>query len=152
MAGRTGQGRKKAPVPFSDFSKLYILSVLSKKDLEQFLKSFHFGSGNHAKPVDQLTKRELQIAVREFLKRKKEPSTTAQVPQKLEVPTAPQNPIKAHVEKVKTALNELVGLIEAQGEESDSHELYTEELRELCNNIIGSLPDKELKGTYTHEL
>ena len=80
------------------------------------------------------------------MKKKKQPSTTAQAPEKPEVPAAPQNTIAAHVERAKIVLNKLVDLIEAQGEDSDSHELYTEELRELCNDIIARLPSEDPDG------
>ena len=123
----------KAPVTHLDFTKAYILSRLTKKDLDAFLEG---------KDIESMSKRDLESAVRDYLKSKiqnTEPSADP-APPKTGVPDSPTNGLSDQFERVKRDVLEFANLVDS---DSDMREAFAAELCEMCQSVVQRLSSEE---------
>lgn len=133
----------KAPVPFLDYSKTYILTALPERDIEAFVKNAHNVGGNRPKFVKDMTKKELESVVRNYLKSRRINSATALSTTDSKDNTgneteqsSPEIDFATRMESIKNYIEELVELIEEQTDDLGIHDALVAELRDLCNNTI----------------
>ena len=141
----------KAPVPFLDYSKAYILTALPERDIEAFVKNAYNVGSNRPKYVKDMTKRELESVVRNYLKSRRiksaAPLSTTDSKDNLGNETGQNSPgidFATRIESIKNYMEELVELIGEQVDDLNTREALAAELRELCNDNIQKLPSEEL--------
>lgn len=133
-----------APVPYLDYSKAYILSRLPERDIEKILHNFHHTGRNHAIAVKDMTKRELELVVRDHLKSKiqnRKPST-AQVTQQTEISVSVENDLSDRFERIKRDVSKLASLVD---NDSGAHGAFAADLCELCQSIIQQLSSGDIE-------
>lgn len=133
-----------APVPHLDFSKAYILSRLTGNDLKSFLQSFHHVGGKYAKNVEVMTRKELEKAVRHFLKSKGHESPSTQGPQRVESHTSAEDAFLDRFDRIKSDVSELANLV---GNDSAVYGTFASDLCELCQDIIQRLSSDDMEGS-----
>lgn len=125
-----------APVPHLDFTKAYILNRLTGNDLKRFLQNWHHVGGRCAKQVETMSKRELEIAVRNHLKSKTRKSFAVQVPQTTANHASTKNDMLNRFDRVRHDVSELASLVENSPDEYDT---FAAGLCELCQSIVQQL-------------
>lgn len=141
----------KAPVPFLDYSKAYILTALPERDIEAFMRII-YPVGGKPKFVKDMTKRELETVVRNYLKSKRDkasatlPSTNSESDAGKKMnPNSLDVNFSTRLESVKSYMDELVELIEKQADDLSTRDALAAELRHLCSDIMQKLPQEELE-------
>lgn len=133
-----------APVPHLDFSKAYILSRLKGDDLKSFLQNWCHVGGKCAKNVESMTRKELEEAVRLFLRLKGNKPTTAQKAQKKATNTFTEDEFLDRFGRIKSDVSELATLV---GSDSAGYGAFASELCELCQDIIQRLLPDDLEDS-----
>lgn len=133
-----------APVPHLDFSKAYILSRLTKDDLKSFLQNRYHVGGKYAKNVESMTKKELEEAVRIFLKSKGQESPSTQEPQRVESHASVEDDFLDRFDRIKNDVSELANLV---GNDSATYGTFASELCDLCQEIIQQLSSNEVEDS-----
>ena len=110
----------KAPVPDLDFTKAYILSRLSGKDLEIFLEG---------RQIENMSKRDLEKAVRSYLRDKPRKGTsTVKTTTQQQSNVSTEDDLRKRFDKIHDEVLKLAGLIK---ENPGQYEHLAEELREF---------------------
>jgi len=133
-----------APVPHLDFSKAYILSRLKGDDLKSFLQSLYHVGGKFAKNVESMTKKELEEAVRLFLRSKGNKPPTAQKAQKEATNTLTEGDFLNRFDRIRSEVSELANLV---GNDSGVYGTFASDLCELCQGIIQQLSSDEVEDS-----
>ena len=122
-----------APVPHLDFTKAYILSRLTKEELDAFLVG---------KQIENMSKRDLERAVRDYLKTKiqKNKSSVEPIPPKADNSGSVNDGLSDRFERIKRDVSEFADLV---GSDSDKHDVFAVELRELCKSIVQRFSTKD---------
>lgn len=128
-----------APVSYLDFTKAYILSRLTGNDLKIFLQNWHHVGGPCPKQVKDMTKRELELAVRNHLRRKRNNGAAPKVPQNPALPAVPRDNFLSQISKMKDSLHDLVDYVAENESNSDDYEPFIKELCDLCSDIVQQL-------------
>lgn len=128
------------PVSQLNVSKAYILCRLPANEVDDFLRNSHHVGRSPPKKVAQMTKRELEQAVRQHLAAKrKEPSARS-----AESSAAPSKTVQGQIERLRKDLSDLSMLVNDSKGTSSLNEAMTEELCRLCGDIMRQLaPDLE---------
>lgn len=126
----------KTPVPYLKFSKMYILTAVPDDEFESFIQSMHFVGGKY-KSVKNMTKREIEIIVSNYLKPTKK---SREKKQKISNTDFRSNPFK-QLELIKTSISAFVDLIQDSDNDLGNRNILVAELRELCSNTIQKLPN-----------
>lgn len=124
-----------APVPHLTFTKAYILSRLSSKDLDEF-GEFIGGIEN----ITGMTKRELEAKVRDFLISKEGKSSTKQA--KTHVSDG-DNLLKAF-EQIKNGLSEVEQFVDDG--DSDKYGVFVTEICEICQTVIQKISPEDAES------
>lgn len=108
-------------------SKAYVLSRVGKDDIEHFSHTL-FPLEGERKFVRQMTKRELELVVKRFLKGKLTPTDHEDVPSN-QVEESMKVSVESDFEVLKEALNKTIASI--KGADSDTRESWISALEEL---------------------
>ena len=135
---------KTAPVPHLNFTKAYILSRLTESELKSFLQNRYHVGGQFAKNVVEMNKRELEIAVRSYLRLKIGKSSVAQGPQQAEAHASTKTNLLDRFDRIRADVSELADLVENG---SGEYIAFAAELCQLCQNIVQQLSPGELEDT-----
>ena len=95
--------------------------------------------------VSEMSKRDLEIVVRNYIRNLNSKSNTAQVSKKTDSPTVSQDNFTVQCERIRSSLNAIVSLTEKNPKHSGSHDLLLDELRNLCTEILQKLPYENLE-------
>lgn len=125
----------KTPVPYLDFSKMYILTAIPENELESFLNTAHYINGQR-KFVNSMTKRELESVVHNHLKKKK---SSSEKREKKISNKASGYKIFKQLEQIKISISAFVDLIQEPDNDLVNRNILVAELQELCNNTIQKL-------------
>lgn len=126
----------KTPVPYLEFSKMYILTAIPDDEFESFIKSMHFVGGK-CKSVKNMTKREIEVVVSNYLKPTKK---SREKKQKISNTDSRSDPFK-QLERIKISISAFVDLIQEPDNDLGNRNILVAELRELCSNTIQKLPN-----------
>lgn len=136
--------KNEAPVPPLDFTKAYVLSRLSKRETADFLKRHQCViGGTHEKTIEKMTKRELETAVRDYLKSQNRKSAPVQVPQQAKACASPEKDLFDRFERVRNDVTELASIVENDPERYDA---FAAELCELCQSVVQQLSPEDLEN------
>lgn len=135
------------PVSQMGVSKVYILCHLPSKEMDAFLKKHHWVGGPHPKKVKDMTKRELEQAVHQYLEECKG-KRTEQMPKARGSPAASAPTVQERIERLREELSALSQLVASSGESALNEETAVE-LRDLCGNILQQLSLKPKEELFT---
>ena len=130
-------------MPHLDFTKAYVLSQLTGDDLKCFLRNWKYFDGKFSKNMKSMTKRDLKIAVRNFLKSRGRKTSSVQVPQQTVTNTSAANKLCDRFDRIESELSELAELVES---DSGVHDTLAANLCELCQKIIQQLSPEDLES------
>lgn len=122
-----------APVPHLDFTKAYILSRLSREDLEAFKKDWQ---------IEDLSKRELKRAVHNYLLEKASMSPAVAFTTRQQAKTKTEDDLRQRFDKILSEVAELASLV---GNDSGTHGEFAVGLRELCQSILQRLSTEDIE-------
>lgn len=134
-----------AATPMSQLgvSKVYVLCRLPPKDLESFLKNLHHVSSSRPKSVEEMTRRELEQAVRQHLEKIKR-ERTGQPPKVRESSAASAQTVQGRIDRLRKELSALSQLVTDSKGASALNDTMTAEVCKLCEDIMRQLaPDLE---------
>ena len=138
--------QESAPGLNLNFSQAHVLTALPPKEISNFLSQTHWvPKKNKYMRVEEMSKRDLETAVRNCIKNLNLKSNTGQASKKPDSPTTSPNSITAQCEKIRSSINNLVNLVEKKPKRSGSHDLLIDELRNLCTEILQKLPYDKLE-------
>ena len=120
--------KNEAPVPGLTFSQAYLLCKMSQKQLEEFGKFI-----NGLDKVKDMSKRELEAKIREFLKWKNGKSSTDQVSQQAEPQTSTKDDLSERFDRIRNDVSELASIINGT---SGLYDTFASELCEVCQTIL----------------
>lgn len=115
-------------------SKAYVLAKVSKNDISHFLTTL-FLVGNKRKLVKDMTKRELEFVVTNFLKGKLSATDHEEVTNQGE--ETPRDSVEVNLEKLREALSRVI--ISIEDSNSDTRESWIFELEEMCKAGLDQL-------------
>lgn len=138
--------QESAPGLNLNFSQAHVLTALPPKEISNFLSQTHWvPKKNKHMRVEDMSKRDLETAVRNCIKNLNLKSNTGQASKKPDSPTTSPNSITAQCEKIRSSLYNLVNLVEKNPKRSGSHDLLIDELRDLCAEILQKLSYDKLE-------
>lgn len=120
--------KNEAPVPELTFSQAYLLCKLSQKQLEEFGKFV-----NGLDKVKGMSKRELEAAIRDFLKSKVGEIAADPVSQQTEPQSTAKDDLGDRLTRIRAEVSELANLVDGS---SGVYDTFTTELCEICHTII----------------
>ena len=133
-----------APVPHLDFTKAYLLSRLTGNDLKSFLQNLYHVGGKCAKNVESMTRKELEYAIRNYVKSKGRESLSTQETQQVESHALAEDEFLDRFGRIKSDVSELATLI---GSDSAGYGAFVSDLCELCQDIIQRLSPDDVEGS-----
>lgn len=122
-----------APVPHLEFTKMYILSRLTKEDLKTFLEGKH---------IEDMSKRDLQKAISEHLRERSSKSSTIEAITQQQVNGSTENNLRQRFDKIQNEISELASLVD---NDSGAHDAFAADLCELCQSIIQQLSSGDIE-------
>lgn len=135
--------KKTAPVPFLDFTKAYLITSIPARDLDNFIQNFHASNGKRKK-IEDASKREVELAVREYHKEHRPKPAAKKATSKESLGQAiTDNDVFERLTSAKSFICEVLKIVEEQKKDPETCALLTEELYDL-SNILHSLPDEEM--------
>lgn len=130
-----------SPVSRLGFAKACVLCRLSEEDMREFLLHPHEVSKSCQKTVAQMSKRELEQAVRKYLEKTKR-EQTGQPPKTRESSAASAQTVQGRIDRLRKELSALSQLVTDSKGAPALSESMTEELCKLCSDIVRQLaPD-----------
>lgn len=123
-----------APGLHLGYSKLYILTAVPDEHYQEFVQDHHEVDGAH-KAVQDMSKRELQGVVRDWLQEKK----SSAPPKATRKNASAQNSVEAQIDQLKAIASAIIHLIDGGGEVMGNSALCTEELRLMCTDVLEKL-------------
>lgn len=133
-----------APVPHLDFTKAYLLSRLTGNDLKSFLQNFHHVGGKYTKNLESMTRKELEDAIRNYVKSKGRESPSTHRSQQVESHALTEDEFLDRFGRIKSDVSELATLI---GSDSAGYGVFVSDLCELCQDIIQRLSPDDVEGS-----
>lgn len=128
---------KSAPELNLNFSQAYVLTTLPPNAIDKFLAATHLvekkGKYMH---VQEMSKRELEEAVRKFLNTYNTDSSSAPAPKKTKSPAASKNDFNTNYKKTQDALTALVTIVDKDPTPSNSRNRMIADLCDLCTGIL----------------
>lgn len=139
--------RDTTPASHLDFSKAYILTRLPATKVNDFLK--HYGTaGAEVDPfsvIQNMSKRELEEAIREYLRATVSISRTHKEG-KAEVDSPAALPADSALDelcRLETAMGGLVENIVNRRIDNEEYDTLISEIRRLCEDTLGKLPSED---------
>ena len=123
-----------APELHLGYSKLYILTAIPDDSYVEFVKGLYEVDGTR-KTVQDMSKKELQGVVRDWLHEKKSSAT----PKAKRKKASAQNSVEAQIDQLKATASAIVHLIDGGGEVMGNSALCVEELKMMCTDVLEKL-------------
>ena len=127
-----------APVQGLTFTQAYLLCKMSQQQLAEFGDFI-----NGLDKVKDMTKRELEAKIREFLKWKNGKSSTAQVSQQAEPQTSTKDGLSERFDRIRNDVSELASIINGT---SGLYDTFASELCEVCQTILQQLLPEDVES------
>lgn len=121
------------------YSKALVLTLLPEEDIDGFLQAEHDVGNGERKLVQDMTKRELDKAVHDYLAAKGTSSSESKSSTTEVAETGSAGGFEQHLEAARAAVNSLLSLAISEKDEVARQRQETE-LRELCKQIIEQIP------------
>ena len=134
------------PVSHLDFSKAHILTRIPKPKLDDFLKQYGRDNTEALPVIQNMSKRDLEKAIREYL------SSLATVPhtgkdKKTEVNSPATSPVDTALDTFCHVEGTMTGLVKEILNRPVNDEIYgtlVPAIRRLCEETLGQLPEEEV--------
>ncbi len=130
--------KNEAPVQGLTFTQAYLLCKMSQQQLAEFGDFI-----NGLDKVKDMTKRELEAKIREFLKWKNGKSSTAQVSQQAEPQTSTKDGLSERFDRIRNDVSELASIINGT---SGLYDTFASELCEVCQTILQQLLPEDVEN------
>lgn len=137
-------GENEAPVLHLEFSKAYILTRVPSNELENFLQNFCRIDGK-MKQVKDMSKRELESVVRNYMKSRRRKTAAANSKKKQKPASTLEDDIYDQFEAVKARIDEILAFVGESQNDETARSLLIMELHDLCRNILQELSDEDLE-------
>lgn len=89
-----------------------------------------------------MTKRELEIAVRNYLRLKIRKPSAAQAPQQTETHASTKNDLLDRFDRIRNDVSELASLVK---NDSDKYDTFAADLCNLCQSIVQQLSPEDVE-------
>lgn len=129
-----------APELYLGYSKLYILAAIPEERYDDFLNSKHNVKGE-MKCVHELSKKELQKAVRTWLGKSQKTSAKSMISG-----ASSRDPISVRLDSLKACADDLFAVLNGDNICLDTSDPLVVDLREVCNGILTKLDVNSLEN------